>query len=83
MGSTERRLGVYLRSFPQAVTLLFHGLIHGSFMILSPQTGFRPPIFSCFAAVRFPQSRETTFVQTPTISWTSRLAVPPPSFPSW
>ena len=61
MGSTERRLGVYLRSFPQAVTLLFHGLIHGSFMILSPQTGFRPPIFSCFAAVRFSAVKGNNF----------------------
>ena len=30
-GSTERRLGVYLLSCPQAVTRLFHGLIHGGF----------------------------------------------------
>ena len=30
-GSTERRLGVYLLSCPQAVTLLFHCLIHGGF----------------------------------------------------
>ena len=36
---------MYLRSFPQAVTLLFHGLFHGSFMILSPQTGF--PTAAC------------------------------------
>ena len=29
MGSTERRLGVYLLSSSQAVTLLLHGLFHG------------------------------------------------------
>ena len=29
MGSAERRLGVYLQSASQAVTLLLHGLLHG------------------------------------------------------
>ena len=48
-GSTERRLGVYLLSCPQAVTLLFHGLIHGSFMIPSPKTGFPPQTCSRLA----------------------------------
>ena len=36
-GSNERRLGVYLLSFSQAVTLLLHGLIHGS-SCFHPQT---------------------------------------------
>ena len=37
MGNTERRLGVYLQSASQAVTLLLHGLFHGP-SCFHPQT---------------------------------------------
>ena len=77
MGSTERRLGVYLLRFSQAVTLLFHGLIHGSFTILPPNR-FPPPLST--VAERFRSQVRNSFVQTPTISWTLRLAVLSPSF---
>ena len=48
-GSTERRLGVYLLSSSQAVTLLLHGLFHGS-SCFHPQTS----VLQLSCAVRSP-----------------------------
>ena len=74
MGSTERRLGVYLLSFTQAVTILFHVLIHGG----SHDPSLKPFLCrsSSLARCCCITADERNFnAQTPSIDRTLHLAV--------
>ena len=81
----EGKLGQFPVPATQLLIKPFHFLLFVSWcFMLPPPNSFFSATFSSRAFYSLsPQSRETTIVQTPTISRTFRHAVPPPSFPSW